>query len=163
MTTREFARWLGILRTHFPSSRKLRQLGVEWYPGEAGDEQRMKLLYMREIGRVHSYRLFLTDVDPDAERVRIAVQLVSARRGEVDFWFGAEVELAESYYGFEATEIEAVRALLAEIASDIVRVWQEYLNEAKKGREKWKELLEPGPTKHVPRATRDHKKATSSR
>lgn len=133
MTTRDFARWLAVFRAQFPSHERLGSVGVFWYPGEAGDEQRQKLSDACRIGTVQGYYLSLSNRGPDDERIRVRVQ----GEGEAHFWCGSEVELDRCYFGFEPAELAAIRELLAARSPDIRRAWQRFSKEAKKAREMW--------------------------
>jgi hypothetical protein len=133
MTTHDFARWLARFRAEFPSDERLRTVGVFWYPGEAGDEQERRLRDSCQVGTVQGYRLSLSNRSPSDERIRVCVQ----RRGEAHFWCGAEIELDRCYFGFESSEIEAIRQLLSAKVGDIRRAWQGFSRQAKEGQETW--------------------------
>jgi len=135
MTTRKFARWLAVFRAQFPSDERLRSVGVFWYPGEAGDEQKWKLHDACQVGTVRGYRLSLSNHSPDDERIRVCVQWEG---GEAHFWCGSHAELDRCYFGLErAGEIETIRELLAARAPDIRQAWQRFSQEAKDAREQW--------------------------
>jgi hypothetical protein len=141
MTTQDFANWLSVFRTAFPSDERLKWVGVFWYPGEAGEEQERKLRDACEVGTVQGYRLSLSNHSPDDERIRVCVQ----GKGEAHFWCGSGVDLDHCYFGFEAGELEKIRELLDARTADIRRAWQRFSTEATKAQEKWlPKLLRPG-------------------
>jgi hypothetical protein len=133
MTTQDFAHWLSVFRAQFPSDERLKSVGVSWYPGEAGDEQRWALHDAREIGTVQGYRLSLSNHSPDDDRIRVCVQ----GTGEAHFWCGPTVDLDRCYFGFETDELEKIRELLSARTSDIRRAWQRFSKEAKELRASW--------------------------
>jgi hypothetical protein len=134
MTTPDFARWLALFRAAFPLHERLRTVGVFWYPGEAGDEQVQRLRDACQIGTVQGYWLTLSNRSPDDERIRVCVQ----RQAEAHFWCGAEIELDHHCYsGFESSEIEAIRQLVAANVGDIRRTWRGFSREAKEAQEAW--------------------------
>ena len=141
MATQDFANWLSVFRTVFPSDERLNSVGVFWYPGEAGEEQERKLHDACAVGTVQGYRLSLSNRSPDDERIRVCVQ----GKGEAYFWCGSGVDLDRCYFGFEADELEQIRLLLDARTADIRRAWQRFSTEAKKARAKWlPTLLGPG-------------------
>lgn len=136
MSVEDFARWLAVFRQAFPSDDRLRSVGVFWYPGEDYD-QWDQLQSAREIGRVASYRLSLSNKSPDDERVRVCVQ----GKGEVHFWLDPMVELDCCYFGFDETELQTIRELVAERALDVRQSWQRFSSEARKAQAWWLSML----------------------
>ena len=95
----------------------------------------MKLRDARQVGAVGDYRLTLSNRSPEDKRIRVCVQ---GRGGsEAHFWCGPEVELDQSYFGFDQSAIETIREFLVEKATDIRRAWQRFSRKAKEAQEMW--------------------------
>jgi hypothetical protein len=136
MSVEDFAHWLAVFRGAFPSDDRLRSEGVFSYPGDGGD-QLDQFRSAREIGRVGSYRLSLSNNSPDDKRVRVCVQ----GKGEAHFWFDPVVELDCCYFGFDETELQTIRELVAERAPDVRQSWQRFSSEAQRAQARWLSML----------------------
>jgi hypothetical protein len=139
MSVGEFAHWLSVFQTHFPTDERLGALGVSWYPGKVLRVHEGRLRRACEIGQLNDYYLSLSNVGPDDTRIQVCVQRDD---GEANFWIDPSVELEFCRSGFNEDELEVIRKLLLEVEPEVRAAWKRFWQYATETRMKWFAKLE---------------------
>lgn len=138
MTTTDFARWLAIFRTHFPSNDRLKSVGIFWYPGDRDEEQERRLDAARWIAGPRCYQISLANRSHEDDCIQVRVE-ARGRQGFGDAYFFCrpEIELKRCYAQFDADELEQMRSRLASITPEIHRAWDQFAKEAREAQARW--------------------------
>jgi hypothetical protein len=134
MKTHDFACWLSVFRTYFPSHELLNTVGVFWFPGDGSEDQIKNLSEAGSIGTFNGYTVGLYKRSPNKENIRVLVS--KGVQTQAVFWCGTLFEL-DWCYGFHKSELDKIRELLATKTSEIYRTWQNFERVARKSQAKW--------------------------